>query len=156
MNRRIWSGVIAGFLAAAVLLTVGVGAYRAGQNDDDKVVEVVQADGERGEVGEGTEAVRVVRDRDWHGPRFGFFLFPLLFILVIAAILFWGRGRGWHGPPHWHGYGHGPGPGRGPGWFEDWHRQAHEGEGAHAPGPPETSREVPSAPGPAPSSGDPA
>ena len=36
MNRRVWTGVVAGVLAAALLLSVGVGSFRAGQ--DDRIV----------------------------------------------------------------------------------------------------------------------
>jgi hypothetical protein len=129
MERRVWTGVIAGVLAAAALLTVGIGAYRAGQ-DDEVVARTV----------EGDEVVRVVDDgRDFFP---GFFLFPLL---IIGLIVLLARGRrGWHRP---YGPGWGPGPGyyggRGPGpWgpggcdpegqMREWHRRMHEGE-ADAP-----------------------
>jgi hypothetical protein len=62
----------------------------------------------------------------WHRPfGFGFlgFLFPLLFIFLIFALLkgaFWG----WRGP--WH-YGYGTWRSGGvPPAFEEWHRRAHE------------------------------
>jgi hypothetical protein len=143
VNRRVWTGVVAGVLAAALLLTVGIGAYRAGQ-DDDAVTRVV-SDGD-GEV------VRVVRDHDW-GPGPGFFLFPLLIILVIFLLArrSWGWGGGWRGP-----YSYGP-PGRAYGpcgaggpeeSFEDWHRRQHEerepSERSGPPGEPErTERTTP-------------
>lgn len=99
-NRRIWIGVVAGVLAAAVLLTVGVGAYRAGQ--DDEVVTRVVEDGRTGEV------VRVVGDH-YGRPGFGFILFPLIIILVVVLLVraFGHRHGGWHGG--WR-------PGWGPGW----------------------------------------
>jgi hypothetical protein len=128
MNRRVWTGVVAGVLAAAVLLTVGIGAYRAGQ-DDEIVTRTVNGD----------EVVRVVD----HGRDFfpGFFLFPLLIIALVVLLArggrrHWGRpygpgGPGW-GPGYWSG-----GPGRGP-WgaggcdpeagMREWHRRMHEGE----------------------------
>jgi hypothetical protein len=106
MNRRIWTGVVAGVLAATLLFSVGIGAYRAGQ-DDEVVTRVTETS--QGEV------VRVVGDgHDW-GPGRGFFIVPLLLILLIVLLA---RGRhhhrGWHGGPGWrHGYG--PGDGWGPG-----------------------------------------
>jgi hypothetical protein len=141
MNRRIWTGVIAGVLGAVVLLTVGAGAYRAGQEDD--VVTRVVNEGEPGEV------VRVVGEHRDFFP--GFFLFPLLIILlVVLAFRAFGRGRGWHGGgwhggwghgwhPGWHGpYGPGPGPGGSDDprarWFDEWHRRAHESEGGEVEG----------------------
>jgi hypothetical protein len=161
MNRRIWTGVVAGVLAAALLLTVGVGAYRAGQ-EDEVVTRVVDEPGRAGEV------VRVVGDHD--GPRFGFFLFPLLIILLVVLLVraFAGHGR-WHGGwrhgwgPGWHPGWHGPGPGSDPdapggdpraAWFDEWHRRAHQRtEGStttpptttgtdEAPPPPTTSDDV--------------
>jgi hypothetical protein len=134
MNRRVWTGVVAGVLAAAVLLTVGIGAYRAGQ-DDEVVTRTV----------DGGEVVRVVD----HGRDFfpGFFLFPLLVIALIFLLARGGR-RHWHrpyGPGGPGGPGWGPGywaggPGRGP-WgpggaggcdpeaeMREWHRRMHEGE----------------------------
>jgi hypothetical protein len=151
MNRRIWTGAIAGVLAALVLLTVGFGAYRAGQdNPDDDAVRVVSADVEPGEEGEATQVVRV--DDDRHGrPPFGFFLFPLVVILLIAALV-WGRrwGGGWHRP-----YGPPYGPDPRSHWFDEWHRRAHEEGGAGQPAPASAS-ETPSGetpPGTTPPSG---
>lgn len=141
MNRRVWTGVIAGVLAATVLLTVGIGSYRAGQDD-----EVVSRTVENGEI------VRVVD----HGRHFfpGFFLFPLLLIGLVVLLARGGRrhgyahgyGGGWgYGPgPGWHGgYGPGPcGPGPAPGQGPDdgpdaraqeWHRRMHEGVPAGEP-----------------------
>jgi hypothetical protein len=129
MNRRIWTGVFAGVLAASVLLSVGLGAYRAGQHHE--VVTRVAGDG---------EVVRVVDGDGWrHGPGPGFLLFPLVGIGLIVLLV--GRHRGAHG---YGGYGGGwCGPGPGAGWgpesrearesrIEDWHRRAH-GESPAAP-----------------------
>lgn len=125
MNRRIWTGVVAGVLAAAVLLTVGIGAYRAGQ--DDELVTRVVSEGEPGRSG---EVVRVVGDHHGWGPGPGpfFFLFPLLVIGLIVLLVRRGSRPGWghgwgHGGPGWHRpYG----PGDRSGWFDEWHRRAHE------------------------------
>jgi hypothetical protein len=60
----------------------------------------------------------------WHRP-FGFFgfLFPLLFILLLFALL---RGAFWDGRGPWH-YGYGAWKSGGvPPVFEEWHRRAHE------------------------------
>jgi hypothetical protein len=156
MNRRVWTGVIAGVLAAVVLLTVGIGSYRAGQ--DDEVVTRTVGDG---------EVVRVVD----HGRHFfpGFFLFPLLLILLAVVLVRGGR-RHWHGYGHGYGnggpgWGPGPGYGPGPGWrggpgwgpegvegpggpeasWQDWHRRQHE-----SPDEPEPDDRSPGAPGPGP------
>ena len=120
MSRRIWAGVVAGVLAAMVLLAVGVGAYRAGQ--DHEIVTRTVGDG---------EVVRVVGHGWGHGPGPGFFLFPL-FVILLVVLLVRGfrRGNGWHGPS-WTGPGYGPGPwahGGPPPAFEEWHRRAHEGD----------------------------
>jgi hypothetical protein len=122
-NRKVWTGVLAGVLAAGVLLSVGLGAYRAGQRD-----EVVTR------VAGGGEVVRVIDgDRGWgHGPGPGIILFPLLAIGLVALLVSRGRrGGGWCGP--------GPGEGWGPqsrmpqSSWEDWHRRAHD-ERRHEPG----------------------
>lgn len=144
MNRRLLTGVVAGVLAAAVLLTVGFGAYQAGR-DDQVVTQVV----DEGDPEQATEVVRVVDD-DHFGPRPGFFLFPL-FILLIVVLLWrpWGRWRHhrWHGPPHGPPYGphgqyygppgsgegYGPPPGERAAWLDDWHRRAHQMEPEDAP-----------------------
>jgi hypothetical protein len=152
MNRRVWTGVIAGVLAAAVLLTVGIGSYRAGQDD-----EIVTRTVENGEV------VRVVD----HGRDFfpGFFLFPLLLILLVVLVARGGR-RHWYGPGHgggwgygpgWHrGYGPGPwGPGDGPDErMREWHRRMHEGDPGAGPAATGSDDPSPGASGPDPS-GDP-
>ncbi len=125
--NRIWVGVAAGLLAATALVGVGIGAYRAGQ-DDDHVTRIVT---EQGETVRDGGVVRVV-DRDgwgWRGPGPGFFLFPLLLVGGIFLIARAGRGhRGYWG----HGYGYYGGPG-GPGrWgppedrVREWHRHLHE------------------------------
>lgn len=150
MNRRIWTGVVAGVLAAAVLLTVGIGAYRAGQ--DDEVVTRVVSDGEPG-----GEVVRVIGDHRDFGPGPFFFLIPLLVIVLVVLLARrasghrWGHGWG-HGGPGWH-RPYGPGPGYGPGdrsaWFDEWHRRAHEeDERRQAPAP--AAPAAPSAPAPGP------
>lgn len=114
MNRRVWTGVVAGVLAAAVLLTVGIGAYQAGQ--DDRVVT---------RTVDGGEVVRVVD----HGRDFfpGFFLFPLLIIVLVVLLARGGR-RHWYRP-----YGPGWGPWGAGGWdpetgMREWHRRMHEEE----------------------------
>lgn len=121
--NRVWTGVVAGVLAAALLLSVGVGAYRAGQ-DDDVATRVVQ------ETSDG-QVVRVIEDGgrwDGHGPGF---LFPLVIILILVLVFTRGHRHRWHGG---YGPGHGPGPGYrgrcGPGggpdeYLDEWHRQAH-------------------------------
>ena len=116
MNRRVWTGILAGVLAATVLLGVAGVAYRAGQGS-----EVVTRT-----VGDG-EVVRVVGGYGWgpgsgHG---GFFLFPLLLtgllvFLVVRAFRPGGPGGRWGG-----GYG-ACGPDRGD-HFEERHRRAHAG-----------------------------
>ncbi len=117
MNRRLWTGILAGVLAALVLLGVAGAAYQAGQRHEV----VTRA------VGDG-EVVRVVGGYGWgygHGWGFGFFLFPLMLFLLIVLLVRasrggWGpryRGGGWCGP--------GPGPDE---RFQEQHRRAHAGE----------------------------
>jgi hypothetical protein len=119
--NRIWTGVVAGVLAASLLLTVGIGAYRAGQ--DGEIVTRTVSDG---------EVVRVVDGQHW-GPGPGFFLFPLLIILLIVFLV---RGRRW-GHGGWYGRG-GPGycgpPAGSREDLDEWHRQAHD-QGRAAPTP---------------------
>jgi hypothetical protein len=128
MNRKVWTGVLAGLLAATVVLGVGIGGFRAGQRHE--IVTRVAGDGDSG-----PGVVRVIDDgRHWgYGP--GFFLFPLLGIGLVFLLVGRGRHRGY-------GYGYGgggwcgPGPGAGGGpesRMADWHRQAHEQERASAP-----------------------
>lgn len=159
MNRGIWTGVVAGVLAALVLLAVGFTGYQAGR-DDEVVTRVVDGD-----------VVRVVED-GWlrhgpgHGPGFGFFLFVFLAILAVAFVARRAGRGGWHrpgpyGPRGFGAYGGGPGggwygpggrgaygPGAGPEEvFDDWHRRSHE----RAESPPVS--EPGAQPGPAPTPG---
>ncbi len=108
MNKRVWTGILAGVLAATVLLGVGGAAYRAGQRSE--VVTRVVGDG---------EVVRVVGGHGWgYGPGGGFFLFPLLLTVLLVFLLV----RAFRG-----------GPGGGACWpdrdagFEERHRRAHAG-----------------------------
>ena len=124
-NKRVWGGVLAGVLAAGLLISVAFGAYRAGERRE--VVTRVAGDG---------EVVRVV-DGGGHwgyGPGPGFFLFPLVGIGLVVLLV--GRGRrGFYGGPGGSGYG-GCGP---QGRLDDWHRRAHEDSpksSAPAAGPP--------------------
>ena len=120
-SRRVWAGVIAGVLAAMVLVGVAAGAYQAGQRHE--VVTQVVGDGG------GADVVRVVGNHGWgYGPGPGFFLFPLL-LIVLVVLLLRGRRGGWGGG----GWGGGCGPGPGPdAALQDWHRRAH-GEVPSAP-----------------------
>jgi hypothetical protein len=113
MNRRIWTGILAGVLAATVILGVAGTAYRMGQNHDVAITRT---------VGDG-EVVRVVGDYGgWgYGHGGGFFLFPV-FVILLVFLLF----RGFRG-----GYGGRWGGGCGPGdRFEEHHRRAHEADRA--------------------------
>ena len=118
-----WWIVIGAVLLFAV---VGLGvAYAVGDHDHHEVARVVTTtDGE----------TLVVRDDD--GPRFfpvGFIFFPLFWFLIIG-LLFAGFGRRrWGGSGPW-GQGSGPGSGGAPGWFDEWHRRAHEGNPPPPPG----------------------
>ena len=117
MNRKVWTGILAGVLAATVLLGVAGAAYRAGQSS-----EVVTRT-----VGDG-EVVRVIGGYGgWgYGHGGGFFFFPLLLTLLLVFLAVrafwggWGRGYGGYG-----GYGGpcGPGPDQ---RFEEQHRRAHD------------------------------
>ena len=140
MSRRVWTGIVAGVLAAGVLLTVGIGAYHAGQ-DHEVVTRTVTG---------GDQVVHVMDGRwGYGGGGWGpaCLLFPLLLILGIVLLVRAGR-RHWGGWGHPYAYGwggpggpcgpQGPGGPGGPGApprFEEWHRQAHEGQA----GPPATS-----------------
>lgn len=130
MNRRVWAGAAAGVFAAMVLLAVGLGAYRAGQEHEI----VTRA------VGDG-EMVRVIGHGWSYGPGPGFFLFPLLgILLVVLLVRGFRRGNGWHG-----GAGSGYGPwahGGPPPAFEEWHRRAHEGAAASSRNEPGAPAEV--------------
>ena len=123
MSRRVWTGIAGGSLAALVLISVALGAYRAGQHHE--VVTRTVTDG---------QVVRVV-DGGWYGPGPGFFLIPLLGIVLVVLLV---RGRrpwygGWNRP-----YGPGAGPWAGEGGgaetaFREWHRRAHEDADAANP-----------------------
>jgi hypothetical protein len=98
MNKKVLAGIAAGVLTTAALLAVGIGAYRAGERSD-RTVEVV---GEVVANGEGTSrTVLVPADGwhgGWHGPGFGFLVFPL--IVVGLGLLFASRRGGWRGPSY--------------------------------------------------------
>jgi hypothetical protein len=117
MNRRMWTGLLAGILAATVIVGVAGAAYRAGQTH-----EVVTRT-----VGDG-QAVRVVGGDygGWgYGHGGGFFFFPFFTILLVFLLFRVARG-GWGGRRGygWGGYGGcGPGP---EAQFEEHHRRMHE------------------------------
>jgi hypothetical protein len=121
-------------LLIGLLIAGAIGAAIAHDrwDDDDRGPRVVQVTSPaNGSSSATTPQVIEIHDRGWrhHGGFFpGFFLFPLLFILLI----FWLVGglfrRGWHG-------GDPDGPWRSH-WndrFEDWHRQQHSGDGPTPP-----------------------
>jgi hypothetical protein len=109
MNRRIWTGILAGVLAATVMLGVAGAAYRVGQTH-----EVVTRT-----VGDG-EVVRVVGGYGGYGHGGGFFLFPLFAILLVVLLFRGFRGGGYRGG--WCG------PGGRYEAFEEHHRRLHETE----------------------------
>ena len=138
-NRKVLTGVLAGVLAAGVLLSVAAGAYRVGQSGE-AVTRV--AGGGEGEV------IRVI-DNDRHGGP-GFFLLPLLGIGLVVLLVSRGRrggyGGGWCGP--------GPGAGWGPesgmpesrfpeSRWNDWHQRAHEGSTGTTPPTPSSAPAAP-------------
>ncbi len=117
MGKRTLVGIAAGLLAAALVVGVASAAYKVGRSGERETVTV--RDG---------EAVRVI-DGHWdRGPGFGFLVFPLL----VTGIVLLAVSRRGHGGPGW---GCGPGPDAA---FADWHRRAHEQQGAASPpaGPP--------------------
>lgn len=121
-NGRVWVGVVAGVLAAMVVVSVAAGAYQAGQRSEP----VTQVVGDGGVVGESDGVVRIVGGHGWghgwgHGPGPGFFLLPLLGIALVVLLL---RGRG--GPGGWN---RGCGPGGREEALHDWHRRVHGGSG---------------------------
>lgn len=117
MNRRVWTGILAGVLAATLLLGVASVAYQAGRHD-----EVVTRT-----VGDG-EVVRVVGGGYGYGyGHGGFFFFPLLLTVLLVFLLFRAFRGGGYRRGGWGGYG-GCGPGR-DGRFEEQHRAAHAGPG---------------------------
>ena len=127
MNRKVLTGIAAGLLTAAVLATVAIGGYRAGERGDrgDRTVTVIDQTSTDGRT------IVIPRDRwedDWGHPGFGFFFFPVVVIGVL--LLFASRPRrhgyyrrGWDGPPWRHGY---------EAELHDWHRREHDGDVAPA------------------------
>jgi hypothetical protein len=116
MSRRLWTGLLVGLVAAIGLLAVGAGAYHAGEHHSAPAATVAPG---TATTPDGT-VVRVVGIDHWRGgPPFGF-LFPLLFIGLIVALVA-GRRRAYWGRPGGPGaYG-----------FAEWHRHAHEEQPAH-------------------------
>ena len=132
VGRRIMIVVLIVLVLAALATAVGIGAYHAGYNN--------------GIIDTGHMA-RVVPDGGYYmhpGWGFGFFpgffIFPLV-VLLLIALVFWRRPL-----RRWWGYGHcGPA-----GWasggprqaFDVWHREAHAQPaprgGETAAGPPQT------------------
>ncbi len=118
VGRRIIIAILIILVVAAVATAIGVGAYHAGYNN--------------GLLDSG-HVTRVVPDGGvwygYHGFGFfpGFFLFPLILVLIFALV-FWRRPRHWG---YWGCRGGGPG-----GWthsgphqaFDEWHSQAHGGQ----------------------------
>ena len=117
MNKKVWTGILAGVLAATVLLGVAGAAYQVGRSQ-----EVVTRT-----VGDG-EVVRVVGGYGWghgHGPG-GFFLFPLLLTALVVFLVV----RAFRGPRWGGAYGGcGPDPDA---RFEERHRRAHGAPGEPA------------------------
>ena len=128
MSRRMWTGILAGVLAAAVVLGVAGIAYNAGQRSE-VVTRTV-----------GDEGVRVVGGYGWgygHGyGHGGFFLFPLLLTALLVFLLV--RAFRWGGyGGRWGGYGGSGRAGCGPDGdarFEEQHRRAHAGPAPEEPG----------------------
>ena len=122
MNRKILAGIAAGLLTTAVLVSVGVGAYHAGERSD-RSVEVI---GELVTNGEDTSRTVIVPSGDWndgwnggwHGPGPGFVVFPLVVIGLI--LLFASRRGGWHGSYRYHDHR------RRDDELREWHRREHE------------------------------
>ena len=118
MRMRYW--IVAGVLA----LIVGVGIAGAiwgdgdwGPHRDDVVTRSVAADG--------TETIVIQEGHRGFFP-FGIFLFPLVIfgsVLLFRALAFRGP---WGGNGPWTPGG--PRAGNPPGWFEEWHRRAHQEE----------------------------
>ncbi len=116
MNRRLWTGILAGVLAATVLLGVAGAAYQVGRSQE--VLTRVVGDG---------EVVPVVGGYGWgHGPGWGggFFLFPLLLTVLLVFLLVRAFRGGGYGPC---------GPER-DARFEEQHRRAHASPGEAAKG----------------------
>ncbi len=129
MSRRLWTGLLVGVLGAMALVTVGVGAFHAGQRHSVTTVTPV--------VGAAGEAVRVVGyghwGPGWGGPPFGF-LFPLLIIGLIVLLVAGRRRAYWGGPGGGPGWAGGPcGPGGKEAVLADWHRRAHDETGEGSP-----------------------
>jgi hypothetical protein len=130
MFGRLATGIVAGLLAAAVLIGVVAVSYQAGRNDE-QVVQVV--DGETT-----TQVIEYVGHRHWGwGPGFGifFFLIPVLLIVLLVGTI---RRRRWNS---WH---------YGPSGLDRWHQEAHAAVVATAGAPvPAPSVSPPPTPGPA-------
>jgi len=118
MGRKVVAGVIAGVLAAGLLLAVAGGAFQTGRRDSREVVvnrNVTEQVGDGGSSdGDSAEVVRVVEvdggRRGWGGPGPLFLLVPLLLFGGLAFLLV-------RGGPRRHGWGPGPGGPGGPGGY---------------------------------------
>lgn len=100
-------------LIIALLIGGAIGAFVAGWDGNEKVVQITTPSGEQ--AGEPAQVVRVEDDDRWHGRGFfpfGFLLFPLLWIGIFWLFFggFWRRGPGW---ARWDER------------FEEWHRRQH-------------------------------
>lgn len=111
-------------LAGVLLLVVGVGVAGAIWGDGDWGPD--RGGGEvvtRSVAADGTETIVIQEGHRGFFP-FGIFLFPLvLFGLVMLFRAFAFRGP-WGGNGPWTPGG--PPAGNAPGWFDEWHRRAHQ------------------------------
>jgi hypothetical protein len=109
-------------ISALIVAVVGIGGALAfwshdgdwGPNNRDVVTRSVAPDG--------TETI-VIQNSNRHFFPFGFFVFPLVLFFTIFAL----RGLAFRG--RWRASGpwmYGPAGATGmPGWFDEWHRRAH-------------------------------
>jgi len=127
MNGRTFFRIILALFLVAGLIGIGVAVYNYG------VAQGLAASGslaapEGGAVPYVPYAPYGLFYRPWGFGFFPFgFIFPLLFFLLIFALIRGAFFRGWHagGPGYW-GSRPGTGPGEVPPAFEEWHRKMHE------------------------------
>jgi len=120
--------VIIGSFIALALIGAGIGIGASADGDWGPRHDAVVVTGGSSGAANAGQTIIVSDGHYGHGFfffPFGLLFFGLVFFLVVSLFRRGGRGAG----PCRRGGG-GPGSTGGPRWLEDWHRHAHEGEGA--------------------------